>query len=188
MNPRYKLTKLYPGLPKDWEIGMTVGMGDNSKSYHPESSKYSDFHRLPSHVLESCTEYWKVIDWEILAWCNDLKGTIRSVKRHKDDKIFSIGDAVYRLGKDYPLEYGIISEIEDVNGIIQIKDSNGVWCNLNGECTINKDKAFAEFEVKLCYREIEALLTHYPTKEKVDMRIVNIQRIKDLITSKITQI
>lgn len=39
---RYELLTWYPSLPRDWEVGMEVGIGDNKNYFSPCSSKYTD--------------------------------------------------------------------------------------------------------------------------------------------------
>lgn len=54
----YILKKWYPGLPKDWEEGMTVGEGDYSlRGYAPCSSKYTDV-RIPHNQIENNPDFW----------------------------------------------------------------------------------------------------------------------------------
>lgn len=57
---KFKLIKKYPSLPKDWEIGMEVGLGDRTIDYSPCSSKYFDF-RISNNEVESYPEFWQEI-------------------------------------------------------------------------------------------------------------------------------
>lgn len=61
MSKQYKLLKWYPGLCRDWEVGMEVEIGDRGGGlYSPCSSKYTDACVIGSHV-EKNSEYWQEI-------------------------------------------------------------------------------------------------------------------------------
>jgi len=59
MKKRYKLIKMYSSLPKDWEIGMIVGLGDRTWGYSPESLKYDYFEPLSNLEVETNPEFWQ---------------------------------------------------------------------------------------------------------------------------------
>jgi hypothetical protein len=64
----YRLIQKYPSLPKDWEEGMIVGVGDSTNSYSPCHSKYSDYY-VPEKEIKD-TKYWEQAiedDYEILS-------------------------------------------------------------------------------------------------------------------------
>lgn len=69
MLKEYKLIKKYPSLPKDWEVGMIVGLGDRPALYSPCHGKYSNKY-LSDQEVENQTEYWEIFvekDYEILS-------------------------------------------------------------------------------------------------------------------------
>jgi len=88
---KYKLKKLYPGLPKDWEIGMEVGLGDRKYGYSPCSGKYTEGF-VENHIIKNYPEFWE----EVVE--NDCE-IIHSVKRLSDGCTFTIGDVVEEYGK-----------------------------------------------------------------------------------------
>jgi hypothetical protein len=56
----YKLLKKYPGIPEDWEVGMTVGRGDNlNGQLSPTNSKYTDLN-IGSDLPDIFHDYWEV--------------------------------------------------------------------------------------------------------------------------------
>ena len=71
----YKLIKKYPGLPKDWEVGMIVGTGDRQGQacFSPCSGKYTDKHIDHNDVINN-PEFWEEIkkecekEYEILSF------------------------------------------------------------------------------------------------------------------------
>lgn len=124
----YKLVKKYPSLPKDWEIGMEIGLGDRNYSYSPCSGKYTDFRKLDNSEVENYPEFWQKMvqkDYEILSLkqkdCNILYEKpfkifsnalicfengfssleIHSIKRLSDGEIFTIGDACHLNNGNY---------------------------------------------------------------------------------------
>lgn len=61
----YKLKRWYPGLPKDWGVGMSVGLGDYLKhSYFACNSKYTNI-AVPKEDVESNSIYWEEIIEEL---------------------------------------------------------------------------------------------------------------------------
>ena len=76
MDKTYRLKKVYPGLPSDWEVDMVVGLGDYGNSYSPCSAKYSNTIRISPQQVENYSEYWEEIkpverDFEILEFIRD---------------------------------------------------------------------------------------------------------------------
>lgn len=67
---KYKLLKWFPTLPKDWEVGMELGVGENRIcNYSPCSSKYKDYYLLPADV-ENNPEFFEEIvekEYEVLS-------------------------------------------------------------------------------------------------------------------------
>jgi len=119
---KYKLKKWYPSLPKDWEVGMEVGIGDRSYgNYSPCNGKYKDFY-ICAEIVENNPEFWEKVvekDWEVLKteYIPGKRGfdtddtssmyKITSIKRKCDREIFSVGDKV--KGR------GVIIAIEESN-------------------------------------------------------------------------
>lgn len=62
MKPRsFKLLKWFPTLPKDWEVGMELGIGDNRISdYSPCNLKYKDYY-LEKGLVEDNPEFFEEI-------------------------------------------------------------------------------------------------------------------------------
>lgn len=110
MKDKYKLKKWYPSLPKDWEVGMEVGIGDRSYgNYSPCNGKYKDFY-ICAEIVENYPEFWEKVvekDWEVLKteYIPGKRGfdtddtssmyKITSIKRKCDREIFSVGDKLY---------------------------------------------------------------------------------------------
>jgi len=70
MLKEYKLIKKYPSLPKDWEVGMIVGLGDRPALYSPCHGKYSNKY-LSDQEVENQIEFWEEVvekDYEILSF------------------------------------------------------------------------------------------------------------------------
>ena len=70
----YKLIKKYPGLPKDWEVGMIVGTGDRQGQacFSPCNGEYTDKHIDHNDVINN-PEFWEETKKEhSLCYC-DLK-------------------------------------------------------------------------------------------------------------------
>lgn len=58
---KYKLIKWYPSLPKNWKIGMIVGMGDRNWGYSPISSiEYNKC--LDNNEVENNPEFWEKVE------------------------------------------------------------------------------------------------------------------------------
>ena len=75
MHNIFKLKQKYPSLPKDWEVGMEVGLGDRNYGYSPCHGKYSDHRKLDNSEVEKSEEFWEEIipkEWEILSFVNDI--------------------------------------------------------------------------------------------------------------------
>lgn len=74
---KYKLLKWYPSLPRDWKIGMNVGMGDRNWGYSPTSSIEYD-KCLDNKEVENNPEFWEEIiekDYEIIQFvCTEKRG------------------------------------------------------------------------------------------------------------------
>lgn len=62
----YKLVKKYPSLPKDWEIGMEIGLGDRNYGYSPCSGKYTDCKKLNNFEVENYPEFWQEVIQKII--------------------------------------------------------------------------------------------------------------------------
>lgn len=54
----YKLLKKYPGLPSDWEVGMTIGTGDRMIYLSPTNSKYTN-HQLGFDIPTMFPKFWE---------------------------------------------------------------------------------------------------------------------------------
>ena len=66
----YKLKKVYPGLPKDWEIGIEVGLGCRTYGYSPCNGKYTNWY-INNDIIENNPEFWEKVvekDYEILVF------------------------------------------------------------------------------------------------------------------------
>jgi hypothetical protein len=66
----YKLKKVYPGLPKDWEIGMEVGLGCRIYGYSPCNGKYTNWY-INNDIIKNNPEFWEKVaekDYEILSF------------------------------------------------------------------------------------------------------------------------
>lgn len=64
----YTLLKKYPNLPKNWEVGMLVGIGDGKSAYTPCSSKYVVM-QIAAENVQNFPEYWEKVkekEYEIL--------------------------------------------------------------------------------------------------------------------------
>lgn len=61
-NKKYKLLKWFPTLPKDWEVGMELGVGGENcyGNYFPYHSKYSDYYVAPN-IVENNPEFFEEI-------------------------------------------------------------------------------------------------------------------------------
>ena len=59
---QYKLIKWYPSLPKDWEVGMIVGLEDRCipTSFSPCNRKYKDYYVSYEDVINN-SEFWEEI-------------------------------------------------------------------------------------------------------------------------------
>lgn len=66
MSKEYKLLKKYPSLPKDWEVGMKVGLGDRNYGYSPCAGNYSDCKKLDNSEVENNSEFWEEVKEAIL--------------------------------------------------------------------------------------------------------------------------
>lgn len=66
----YKLKKVYPGLPKDWEIGIEVGLGCRTYGYSPCNGKYTNWY-INNDIIENNPEFWEKVvekDYEVLSY------------------------------------------------------------------------------------------------------------------------
>jgi len=56
----YRLIKKYPSLPKDWEEGMIVGLGDRSfpDFFSPCNRKYKNYY-VPAQEVTGSSEFWE---------------------------------------------------------------------------------------------------------------------------------
>ena len=84
----YKLIKKYPGLPKDWEVGMIVGTGDRQGQacFSPCSGEYTDKHIDHNDVINN-PEFWKEVvekakEYEILSFYAKNIGGKDEVNKH----------------------------------------------------------------------------------------------------------
>ncbi len=114
--PEYKLKQLYPGLPKDWEVGMIVSNADRSINsyYSPIDAKYIGM-TVMLNALENYPNFWEKIapkTYKILTCIQNSNGyihsydprlcleanksivkcSIHSFQRLSDNVIFKIGD------------------------------------------------------------------------------------------------
>lgn len=94
----YKLIKKYPGLPKDWEVGMIVGTGDRQglACFSPCSGEYTDKHIDHNDVINN-PEFWeevKQISYEILSFTDGFN------INNRYGKYFSINTQYYYSEKD----------------------------------------------------------------------------------------
>jgi len=81
---KYKLLKWFPTLPRDWEVGMELGVGGENcyGNYFPYHSKYSDYYVAPN-IVENNPEFFEEIiqkEYEILS----LFGLISNVPHFVD--------------------------------------------------------------------------------------------------------
>ena len=72
-NKKYKLLKWFPTLPRDWEVGMELGVGgvNHYGNYSPCHCKYSDYYVAPN-IVENNSEFFEEIiqkECEILSLC-----------------------------------------------------------------------------------------------------------------------
>lgn len=80
----YKLIKWYPSLPKDWEVGMEVGVGDYRITYSPCSSKYTDCY-IASSEIKNNPEFWKKVEkktYEILSFKFQSNGCLATLREN----------------------------------------------------------------------------------------------------------
>jgi len=103
----YKLLKTYPSLPRDWKIGMEVGLGDRNWGYSPCSVNYTDCRKLENPEVENSPEFWKELieDFEILSFKRSDTGDISS---KRSNGLF-------------------INSTEDIEGEYTEKSHDGFW-------------------------------------------------------------
>lgn len=84
----YRLIKKYPGLPKDWEVGMIVGTGDRQglACFSPCSGEYTDKHIDHNDVINN-PEFWEEVvekakEYEILSFYAKNIGDKDEVNKH----------------------------------------------------------------------------------------------------------
>lgn len=109
---KYKLLRAYPGLPKDWEVGMEVGLGDRVYAYSPCNVKYSEIWVDNPHV-EDYPEYWQEIIEQTPYRSSCIGKEIIGVTRLSDGVYFNKGMCI-KMPDDGSL--GFIYKFEEKNG------------------------------------------------------------------------
>ena len=124
---KYQLLEWYPGLPKDWAVGMRVKQ-ENSDPYQPYYPMEHNFtnQSIAAEEVKQNPKFWKEVvekDYEILSFWNGAHKTritkvnkfkdpienvlhnpywkIYSVKRLSDEKVFTVGDKVSHFYDGY---------------------------------------------------------------------------------------
>lgn len=138
----FKLIKWYPSLPKDWEVGMEVGVGDRCSptSYSPCSLKYKDYY-VPCGEVVNNPEYWEEVvdkDYQILTVKHPSGGVLMhppqnaegllktcqiiAVKRLSDGQVFKVGDKVLHKNQ-------VRNRVAFIENFYLM--SNGIWFKCN---------------------------------------------------------
>lgn len=89
----YKLLKWYPSLPKNWKVGMEVGMGDRKTTFSPCSLNYTERYIDINEVTKN-PEYWEEMTVDVT----------------HDGEVLNIGDNFYIVKID-DVNHGIIKSI-----------------------------------------------------------------------------
>ena len=74
-NKKYKLLKWFPTLPRDWEVGMELGVGEYSSygNYSPCNGKYLN-HYITASIVKNNPEFFEeIIEKEVLFVTEDDK-------------------------------------------------------------------------------------------------------------------
>lgn len=74
-NKKYKLLKWFPTLPKDWKVGMELGVGNINHygNYSPCNAKYSDYYIAPNIVENNPKFFEEIIEKKPLFVTEDGK-------------------------------------------------------------------------------------------------------------------
>ncbi len=116
----YKLKKVYPGLPKDWEIGIEVGLGCRTYGYSPCNGKYTNWY-INNDIIENNPEFWEKVvekDYEILVFISK-KGDI--VTKKEDGRFLAYGVIGYYLESFY-----LSSRNYNIYSVKRLSD-NTIW-------------------------------------------------------------
>ena len=100
----YKLKKVYPGLPKDWEIGIEVGLGCRTYGYSPCNGKYTNWY-INNDIIENNPEFWEKVvekDYEVLSYIKKDNSAI-TTKRENGFFLNSMFKDSHGVYSDYQL-------------------------------------------------------------------------------------
>lgn len=151
-NKTYRLKKWYPTLPKDWDCGLVVGVGDRDYYYSPTSCTYTD-KKIDNRIVEDNPEFWEEViekNYKILSlfdtnreikygvgligWRSALDTfynskasiIILSVKRLSDNEVFSVGDLVNYNKKSNYGNWKINNFLLKNNKILSRSENNAI--------------------------------------------------------------
>lgn len=145
----YKLKKVYPGLPKDWEIGMEVGLGCRIYGYSPCNGKYTNWY-INNDIIKNNPEFWEKVvekDYEILSFISE--NNIIHTKRENGKFLES-----HISGEGFYLESGYSLPDYYINSVKRLSD-NTIWAI--------GDK----YQVVDPIKEIRTIATFYISKNKL---------------------
>lgn len=135
----YRLIKSYPSLPKDWEIGMIVGLGDRGPfcSFSPCNGKYRDYY-VPFCEVVNNPEFWEKVvkkDYEILS----VKDKLNYIYTLKDNGLYSLFDfqGIFTLKECL---YNFKNKIHSIKRLSdgEVFTVGNKYSNLSGTFTIQK--------------------------------------------------
>ena len=172
----YTLLKKYPNLPKNWEVGMLVGIGDGKSAYTPCSSKYVVM-QIAAENVQNFPEYWEKVkekEYEILSFI--FVGVEKTIVEIENG--YLKGHATLKI---LPESYYLESKLWNIHSIKRLSD--GEVFTLGDECYYGHRKD--SFTIK----EIEYETAPADRGKKVLTFITSSNVLgKWLILSKITKI
>lgn len=142
----YKLKEKYPGLPKDWEVGMKVGQGDRGVQggFSPCNAKYSDNKRIPFEDVVSNPKYWekvKEVNYHILSVVSNENNSVYG--RGELQKIDNPSTYTHKVGESEKCPWDLHSVKRLSDGAIFEVGKQAVVSDVHKKVTsIKKDDSF----------------------------------------------
>lgn len=141
MKNTYKLLKWYPTLPKDWEVGMTVGRGDVSWGYSPCDVLYTQ-KRITNDCVENQPEYWTKY----------LFTTEDGVDIYKGDTYYCV-QTENSIGNYYPWEIQKITTDNFPNLISNLHSGKTIFTECKSVIRFSTKKAAQKYIDENTYKE-----------------------------------
>ena len=109
----YILNKKYPGLPKDWEIGMEFGLGDSTYNYSPCNGKYLSFY-ISKEIIENNNEFF-------VLKIRDLVEIEKEIKKHSEIlSLLKEEESNHYLEFNMSFDNSYMENFDDFNKNVQI--------------------------------------------------------------------